>query len=121
MQNTSLLNITICTFSFICVTCCTICLLCAFCKMNRGCKIDFQANADTAEYAEINGAPKIYECTSSETVTLSTKPMTILNARYSLLSYIAAVQCIFFMYFVAHISLFELGLLLFDRWTKVKK
>ena len=89
--------------------------------MNRGCKIDFQANADTAEYAEINGAPKIYECTSSETVTLSTKPMTILNARYSLSSYIVAVQCIFFMYFVAHIYLFELGLLLFDRWTKVKK
>ena len=62
--------------------------------MNRGCKIYFQANADTAEYAEINGAPKIYECTSSETVTLSTKPMTILNAMYSLSSYIAAVQCI---------------------------
>ena len=68
--------------------------------MNRGCKIDFQANADTAEYAEINGAPKIYECTSSETVTLSTKPMTMLNA--------------------IHTILIELGLLLFDRWTKVK-
>ena len=64
-----------------------------------------------AEYAEINGAPKMNEYTSSKTVPLSTKPLEILIAKFSFQ---------LFNVKLAHPSIFVCGVVLVDTQTKCK-